>query len=65
MNTNLIISPGVFQEYPDALERWWSEHHVQIEDFNCLFYDSLPDNVMYLCDGEKLVKIVNIGTKEN
>lgn len=65
MNTNLLISPSLVQSYSDALERWWEEHFVQIGDFNCLFIDSLPKDVMYICQGEKVLKVVNIGTKEN
>ena len=65
MNTNLLVSPNILQRYYDELDRFLEEHITRIGDFNCLMLESLPDDVMYVCDGEKIVKVVNIGTKEN
>ena len=62
MNSNLLIPLNFTQNFMDAFERYLDEHITKIGDFNCIMIESTPDDVMYLCDGSKVVKVINIGT---
>ena len=62
MNINLLIPVNLTQHFMDAFEKYLDEHITKIGDFNCLLVDFMLEDRMYLCDGNKVVKVINIGT---